>query len=234
MRHEPSSLERDPERAMKLVATDPLLTAAHKVGRLKPEMQWRLRLRRSWWRRMRRATAWRRSCRSLFGLRRPDPGADLAPVVVGRLRSREPLCTPHQLQRGHDLGELLRREESRVEFRAIRLAFGRVVVPRLAEPALKDRVSRDDNGLPWREGEARPWRTDAPDANAVLVVSPVVRRLAARPADPSRPHPGDERRVLPPEALQRPAAAPARPGRWPRRRSRHRINPRYLTPSADR
>src|SRR4051812_43330505 len=51
----------------------------------------------------------------------------------------------------------------------------------------------------------------------------------ARSADPPRLYPGDERRVLSPEALQGPTTAPARSGAGRRRRPRYRRNPRPLT-----
>src|ERR1041385_873499 len=53
-------------------------------------------------------------------------------------------------------------------------------------------------------------------------------RRAARPADPSRPYPGAERRVLSPEALQGPTTAPARSRAGRRRRPRYPRNPRSL------
>src|ERR1051325_9449831 len=53
-------------------------------------------------------------------------------------------------------------------------------------------------------------------------------RRAARPANPPRPYPGDERRVLSPEALQGPATAPARSRAGRPRRPRYRRNPRSL------
>src|SRR3954449_11874510 len=53
-------------------------------------------------------------------------------------------------------------------------------------------------------------------------------RRAARSADPPRPYPRDERRVLSPETLQGPATAPARSRAGRRRRPQYRRNPRPL------